>query len=72
KVKFQSVFHLSSRKFKIHAIHNVFALRKSYELSFMKQRDGYKLCTKSHAKSSFDRFFVHRLGNSKYWPFPTY
>ncbi|RZS05073.1 hypothetical protein BHM03_00035517 [Ensete ventricosum] len=22
--------------------------------------------------SSFDWFFVHRLRNSKYWPFPTY
>ncbi|RWW40788.1 hypothetical protein BHE74_00053767 [Ensete ventricosum] len=22
-------------------------------------------------ESSFNRFFVHRLGNSKYWPFPT-
>ncbi|RWW46155.1 hypothetical protein BHE74_00047949 [Ensete ventricosum] len=21
---------------------------------------------------SFDRFYVHRLGNSKYWPLPTY
>ncbi|RWV79236.1 hypothetical protein GW17_00059659 [Ensete ventricosum] len=27
------------------------------------KRDGRKLC----AESSFDRFFVHRLGNSKYW-----
>ncbi|RZS23033.1 hypothetical protein BHM03_00055880 [Ensete ventricosum] len=26
----------------------------------------------SHVRSSFDRFFVHYLGNSKYWPFPTY
>ncbi|RZS25892.1 hypothetical protein BHM03_00059165 [Ensete ventricosum] len=23
-------------------------------------------------ESSFDRFFVHRLGNSKYWSFPSY
>ncbi|RWW47536.1 hypothetical protein BHE74_00046457 [Ensete ventricosum] len=23
-------------------------------------------------KSRFDRFFVHRLVISKYWPFPTY
>ncbi|RRT58956.1 hypothetical protein B296_00007796 [Ensete ventricosum] len=35
KIKeFQSVFHLPSRKFKIQAIPNVFAHRKSYELSF--------------------------------------
>ncbi|RZS22665.1 hypothetical protein BHM03_00055480 [Ensete ventricosum] len=26
----------------------------------------------SRAESSFDRFFMHRLGISKYWPFPTY
>ncbi|RRT58958.1 hypothetical protein B296_00007801 [Ensete ventricosum] len=38
-----------------------FALRKSYDLSFTKKCDGYKFCTKSHAKSSFDRFFVHHL-----------
>ncbi|RRT67234.1 hypothetical protein B296_00038118 [Ensete ventricosum] len=37
KVEFQSVFCLSSRKFKIQAIPNVFALRKSYELSFTKK-----------------------------------
>ncbi|RRT32806.1 hypothetical protein B296_00055986, partial [Ensete ventricosum] len=41
---------------------------KSYEHGYMKKCDGHKLC----AESSFDRFFVHRLGNSKYWPFPTY
>ncbi|RZS23463.1 hypothetical protein BHM03_00056404 [Ensete ventricosum] len=29
---------------------------------------GHKLCT----KSSFDRFVVHRLENSKYWPLPKY
>ncbi|RZS21828.1 hypothetical protein BHM03_00054515, partial [Ensete ventricosum] len=26
----------------------------------------------SHAEPSFDRFYVHRLENSKYWPLPTY
>ncbi|RZR82670.1 hypothetical protein BHM03_00009137 [Ensete ventricosum] len=72
QIQFQSVFCLSSQKFKIQAIPNVFVLRKSYELSFVKECDGYKLCAKSRAKSSFDRFFVHRLKNSKYWPFPTY
>ncbi|RWW82068.1 hypothetical protein BHE74_00009489 [Ensete ventricosum] len=61
KVDFQLVFCLSSRRFKILAIPNVLALRKSYELSFMKNRDGYKLC----AKLSFDRFFMHHLKNSK-------
>ncbi|RWW40279.1 hypothetical protein BHE74_00054322, partial [Ensete ventricosum] len=66
------VFCLSSRKFKIQAIPNVFAHRKSYELSFAKKCDGYKLCTKSRAMSSFDRFFMHRLRNLKYWPFPMY
>ncbi|RWW37638.1 hypothetical protein BHE74_00057226 [Ensete ventricosum] len=39
---------------------------------FMKKCDGHKLCVKSRIDSSFDRFFVHRLGNSKYWLFPTY
>ncbi|RRT68477.1 hypothetical protein B296_00032798, partial [Ensete ventricosum] len=72
KVDFQSVFHLSSRKFKIQAIPYVFSYRKLYELSIMKKCDGYKLCTKSRTMSSFDRFFVHCLKNSKYWPFPTY
>ncbi|RRT67232.1 hypothetical protein B296_00038123 [Ensete ventricosum] len=38
----------------------------------MKQHDDYKHCAKSHAKSSFDRFFVHRLENSKFKPFPMY
>ncbi|RWV86362.1 hypothetical protein GW17_00051754 [Ensete ventricosum] len=36
----------------------------------MKKYDGHKLCTKSRAMSSFDRFFMHRLRNSKYCPFP--
>ncbi|RWW56984.1 hypothetical protein BHE74_00036258, partial [Ensete ventricosum] len=72
KVEFQSIFRLSSRKFKIQAIPNVFAHRKSYELSFMKKRDDYKHYVKSRAKSSFNQFFVHRLKNSKYWPFPMY
>ncbi|RRT66059.1 hypothetical protein B296_00017231 [Ensete ventricosum] len=60
------------RKFEILVIPNVLALRKSYEHSFTKKYDGYKHCAKSRAKSSFDRFFVHRLENSKYWTFPTY
>ncbi|RWV77902.1 hypothetical protein GW17_00061210 [Ensete ventricosum] len=44
----------------------------SYEHGFVKKYDGDKLCAKSRAESIFDRFFVHRLGNSKYWPFPMY
>ncbi|RRT38165.1 hypothetical protein B296_00059058 [Ensete ventricosum] len=39
---------------------------------FTRRRDGHKLCVKSRAESSFDRFFVHHLEISKYWPFPTY
>ncbi|RRT32488.1 hypothetical protein B296_00038290, partial [Ensete ventricosum] len=72
RVEFRSVFHAPSRKFKILAITNVLVLRKPYEHSFEKKRDGQKFCAKSCADSSFDRFFVHRLKNSKYWLFPTY
>ncbi|RWW35242.1 hypothetical protein BHE74_00059847, partial [Ensete ventricosum] len=67
-VEFRPIFRAPSQKFKILAIPNVLAPGKLYEHGFMKKRDGHKLC----AKSSFDRFFVHRLQNSKYWPFPTY
>ncbi|RWV94649.1 hypothetical protein BHE74_00003354, partial [Ensete ventricosum] len=66
--EFRSVFHAPSRNFKILAIPNVLAHGKSYEHGFVKKRDGHKLC----AKSRFDRFFVHRLRISKYWPFPSY
>ncbi|RZS14604.1 hypothetical protein BHM03_00046316 [Ensete ventricosum] len=72
RVEFRSVFRALPRKFKILAIPDVLAQWKSYEYGFMKKCDGYKLCTKSHAYLSFDRFFVHRLGNSKYWSFPSY
>ncbi|RZR82669.1 hypothetical protein BHM03_00009133 [Ensete ventricosum] len=61
-------FRAPFRKFKILAIPNVLAHWKSYELDFMKKCDGHKL----YAKSSFDRFFVHRLGNSKFKPFPMF
>ncbi|RZS22040.1 hypothetical protein BHM03_00054764, partial [Ensete ventricosum] len=67
-VEFRSVFRAPSRKFKILAIPDVLARGKSYEHGFMKKRDGHKLCAKSRA----DRFYVHRLKNSKYWPFLTY
>ncbi|RRT40362.1 hypothetical protein B296_00030003 [Ensete ventricosum] len=52
------------------AIPNVLAHGKSYEHDFAKKYDGQKLSAKSRAKSSFNRFFVHRLKNSKYWSFP--
>ncbi|RWW44211.1 hypothetical protein BHE74_00050056 [Ensete ventricosum] len=61
-VEFRLVLLAPSQKFKILAIHDVLAQRKSYEHGFTKKRDDHKLCV----DSSFDRFFVHRLGNSKY------
>ncbi|RWW61867.1 hypothetical protein BHE74_00031047, partial [Ensete ventricosum] len=42
---------------------------KSYEHSYAKKYDSHKLSAKSSTKSSFDQFFVHRLGNSKHCPF---
>ncbi|RZS06189.1 hypothetical protein BHM03_00036802 [Ensete ventricosum] len=54
------------------AIPDVLAHGKLYENGFMKKCDSHKLCAKSHVELSFDRFFVHCLGNSKYWQFPTY
>ncbi|RRT46310.1 hypothetical protein B296_00003083, partial [Ensete ventricosum] len=66
KVELRLVFRAPSQKFKILAIPNVLAHGKSYEHSFMKKYGGHKLCAKSRAKSSFDRFFMHRLENSKY------
>ncbi|RWW55287.1 hypothetical protein BHE74_00038086 [Ensete ventricosum] len=45
---------------------------EAYEHGFMKKCNDHKLCAKSRSEWSFDRFFVHRLENSKYWPFPTY
>ncbi|RWW00895.1 hypothetical protein GW17_00036104 [Ensete ventricosum] len=69
---FRSIFCAPSRKFKILAIPNVLAHGKSYEHGIVKKRDGHKLCAKSRAMSRFDRFFVHRFRNLKYWSFPTY
>ncbi|RZS25889.1 hypothetical protein BHM03_00059161, partial [Ensete ventricosum] len=67
--EFRSFFCAPSRKFNILVIPVLLAHGKSYELNgFTKKREGHKLC----AESSFYRFFVHRLRNSKYWPFPTY
>ncbi|RWV82730.1 hypothetical protein GW17_00055747 [Ensete ventricosum] len=78
RVEFRSYFCVPSQKFKIVAFPDVLAHGKSYEHGFTKKYDGHKLCVKLRADSSFYRFFVHRLGNSKYhfgnskyWPFPT-
>ncbi|RRT73071.1 hypothetical protein B296_00020365 [Ensete ventricosum] len=65
EVKFRSIFHAPSQKFKIFAIRNVLAHGKSYEHDFMKKRNGYKLCAESCSKSSFNWFFMYHLGNSK-------
>ncbi|RZS12596.1 hypothetical protein BHM03_00044058 [Ensete ventricosum] len=72
RVEFRSIFCAPSRKFKILAIPNVLSHGTSYEHGFAKKLNGHKHCTMSHAESSFDRFFMHRVKNSKYWPFPTY
>ncbi|RRT31719.1 hypothetical protein B296_00053124 [Ensete ventricosum] len=66
RVEFRSVFRALSRKFKILAINDVLVHGKSYELGFTKKRDGHKLCAEITCESSFDRFFVYCLKNSKY------
>ncbi|RWV77561.1 hypothetical protein GW17_00061590 [Ensete ventricosum] len=71
-IEFRSVFRAPSRKFKLLAIPNVLAHWKLYEHGFPKKSDDHKLCANSRAKSSFDRIFMHRLRNSKYWRFPMY
>ncbi|RWV87581.1 hypothetical protein GW17_00050410 [Ensete ventricosum] len=43
KVEFRSIFHAPSQNFKILAIPNVLAHRKSHELGFAKKCDDYKL-----------------------------
>ncbi|RWW40787.1 hypothetical protein BHE74_00053766 [Ensete ventricosum] len=68
RVEFRSVFRAPSQKFKRLAIPNILAHGKSYEHGFTKKHDGHKHCVKLRAESSFDRFFMHRLRNSKYWP----
>ncbi|RWW76979.1 hypothetical protein BHE74_00014879, partial [Ensete ventricosum] len=67
-VEFRSIFCAPSRKFKILAIPNVLGNGKLYEHGFMKKHDSHKHC----AKSSFNRFFVYRLRNSKFKPIPSY
>ncbi|RZS05071.1 hypothetical protein BHM03_00035513 [Ensete ventricosum] len=66
QIEFRSIFRAPSRKFKILAIPNVLAHGKSYEHGFTKKCDGHKIYAMSRVKSSFDWFFVHHLGNSKY------
>ncbi|RWV92782.1 hypothetical protein BHE74_00041190 [Ensete ventricosum] len=65
-VEFRSVFCALSQNFKTLAIPNVLAHEKSYEYDFVKKCNGHKLCAKSRAKLSFDRFFMHRLEMSSY------
>ncbi|RWW38513.1 hypothetical protein BHE74_00056246 [Ensete ventricosum] len=72
RVEFRSIFRAPSRKFKLLAIPDVLAYWKSYMHGFMKKCYGHKFCAKSRSAWSFDRFFLHRLGNSKYWPCPTF
>ncbi|RZS22044.1 hypothetical protein BHM03_00054772, partial [Ensete ventricosum] len=72
RVEFRLVFRAQSRKFKILVIPVLLAHGKSYKHGFTKKYDGHKLCAKSRAESSFDRFFVHNIEKSKYWPFPMY
>ncbi|RZS05607.1 hypothetical protein BHM03_00036145 [Ensete ventricosum] len=72
RVEFRSIFLAPSRIFKKLANPNVIAHGKSYEHGFSKKHDGHIFCAKSRIESSFDRFFVCHLRNSKYWPFPTY
>ncbi|RRT59933.1 hypothetical protein B296_00043537, partial [Ensete ventricosum] len=57
KVEFRSIFRAPSQNFKILIIPKVLYHGKSYEHGFMKKLDGHKPCV----KSSFDRFFVHRV-----------
>ncbi|RZS19206.1 hypothetical protein BHM03_00051571 [Ensete ventricosum] len=67
RIEFRSIFRAPSQKFKILAIPDVFDHGKSYEHGFKKIHDSHKLCLKSHAELSFDRFFdrffMHRLRN---------
>ncbi|RRT33535.1 hypothetical protein B296_00035081, partial [Ensete ventricosum] len=64
--EFRSIFHAPSRKFKILVFPILLAHANSYKYALAKKYDGHKLCSKSRAKSSFDRFFMHCLRNSKY------
>ncbi|RRT33564.1 hypothetical protein B296_00042055 [Ensete ventricosum] len=72
RVEFRSIFHAPSRKFKILVIPILLVHGKSYKHGFGKKYDGHKLGAKSYVESSFDRYFVHCLKKSKFWPFPMY
>ncbi|RRT48869.1 hypothetical protein B296_00050079, partial [Ensete ventricosum] len=64
-----SIFCAPSQKFQILSIPNVLA-HGSYEHGFVKKYDSYKVCSKSCTNSSFDRFFLHCLINSKILAIP--
>ncbi|RRT40363.1 hypothetical protein B296_00030006 [Ensete ventricosum] len=66
EVEFRSIFHAPSRKLKMLVIPNVLAHGKSYKHGFVTKRDSHKHCAKLLSNSSFDRFFLDRLENSKY------
>ncbi|RRT43173.1 hypothetical protein B296_00050308, partial [Ensete ventricosum] len=54
--EFRSIFHASSRKFKILTNPNVLAYVKSYEHDFTKKYDGYKVsqcCARSQVSIGF-------------------
>ncbi|RZR75229.1 hypothetical protein BHM03_00052366 [Ensete ventricosum] len=72
KVEFRSVFRAPSRKFKILVFPVLLAHGKSYKHAFARNCDVHKHYAKSRPESIFDRFFLHCLGNSKYWSFPSY
>ncbi|RWV93719.1 hypothetical protein GW17_00043801, partial [Ensete ventricosum] len=72
EVSFRSIFHAPSRNFKILAIPSILTHEKLYVHGLTKKRDAHKFCTKSHAKSRFDWFFMQRLEILKYSSFPTY
>ncbi|RRT59997.1 hypothetical protein B296_00004020, partial [Ensete ventricosum] len=61
KVEFQSVLYALSQNFKILVIPNVLTHGNSYEHDFAKKHDGHKHHAKSHAKSSFNQFFMYCL-----------
>ncbi|RZR97262.1 hypothetical protein BHM03_00026404 [Ensete ventricosum] len=61
EVEFRIVFLAPSQKFKILVIPNVLDNGKLHEHDFVKKCDGHKVCAKSRANASFDRFFLHRL-----------
>ncbi|RWV77156.1 hypothetical protein GW17_00062056 [Ensete ventricosum] len=77
-VEFRSVFRAPSRKFKILAKSNVLAhvaSRVKFRLVFHAPSRKFKILANPNVlahESSFDQFFMHSLGYSKYWPLLTY